>query len=106
MAEQSLSHVSKAEAAAATGADNVLNDVPTNYGEIPCNKNNDHKNECTGSGLRMADGPQTELHKYQQQPMKWNGNGITIGVRGLTNQTCMSTGHKSAGDPNCSGEHQ
>ena len=63
---------------------------------------NGHKNECTGSGSLMVDGPQTELHKDQLQPMKWNGNGLTLGVRGTINQTRMSAGHKSTGDQNCS----
>ena len=52
----------------------------------------------------MVDGPQNELHKYQLEPITWNGNGITLGVRGTTNQACMSTGHKSTGDQNCGRE--
>ena len=49
----------------------------------------------------MIDGPQTELHKYQLPTVIEPSSGITLEVRGLTNQTCMSAGHISAGDQNC-----
>ena len=105
MADQSLSHVSNAEAVAATGAEDFLNDVPK-WTETLHATNQQHTNSCTVGGSIIVDGPRAELHKYQLQPMKWNGNGITVGVRGLTNQTCMSTGHKSDGDQNCNRERQ
>ena len=49
----------------------------------------------------MIDGPQTGLHKYQLPTVIEASSGITLEVRGLTNQTCMSAGHISAGDQNC-----
>ena len=52
----------------------------------------------------MIDGPKTGLHKYQLPTVIEPSSGITLEVRGLTNQTCMSAGHISAGDQNCNSE--
>ena len=53
------------------------------------------------AGSNVLDGPQAGLHKYQLPTVIEPSSGITLGVRGLTSQTCMSAGHKSAGDQNC-----
>ena len=70
MVERSLSHVSKAEAAAATGADDSLSDVPTSTEENPCQSFNEHKIKITNAQVaHSVDGPRAGLHKYQLQPM-------------------------------------
>ena len=53
------------------------------------------------AGSLVIDGPQTGLHKYQLPTVIEPSSGITLEVRGLTNQSCMSTGPISAGDQNC-----
>ena len=53
------------------------------------------------AGSHVIDGPHAELHKYQLPTVIEPSSGITLEVRGLTNQNCMSTEHKSIGDQNC-----
>ena len=53
------------------------------------------------AGSHVIDGPQAGLHKYQLPTVIEPSSGITLEVRGLTNQNCMSTGHISTGDQNC-----
>ena len=53
------------------------------------------------AGSNVLDGPQAGLHKYQLPTVIEPSSGITLEVRGLTNQNCMSTGHISTGDQNC-----
>jgi len=53
------------------------------------------------AGSNVLDGPQAGLHKYQLPTVIEPISGITLEVRGLTNQSCMSTGPISAGDQNC-----
>ena len=53
------------------------------------------------AGSNVLDGPQAGLHKYQLRTVIEPSSGITLEVRGLTNQSCMSTGPISAGDQNC-----
>ena len=45
MVERSLSHVSKAEAAATTAADDSSGDVPKSYETNPCQSFNEHKHK-------------------------------------------------------------
>ena len=53
------------------------------------------------AGSNVLDGPQAGLHKYQLPTVIEPSSGITLEVRGLTNQSCMSTGPISAGDQSC-----
>ena len=45
--------------------------------------------------------PSLDLCREQRLTVIEPSSGITLEVRGLTNQTCMLAGHKSAGDQNC-----